>query len=138
LALWRQGVDPRGTLAERYLASRKLNLCDVDAGEVLRWHPGIGAVLALFRNISNDELQAVSRTFLDKEGRKLDRRFLGPVGGAAIKLDLDDAVLGGLQIGEGVETCLAARQLGLRPAWALGGLVTLRTKDRDGPATLEI
>ena len=28
----------------------------------------------------------------------------------------------GLHVGEGVETCLAARQLGLRPAWALGSL----------------
>jgi putative DNA primase/helicase len=120
LALWRQSVDPRGTLAERYLASRELDLCEDDAGEVLRWHPGANALLALFRHISTDEPHAVSRTFLDREGRKLDRRFLGPVGGAAIKLDSDDAVLGGLHIGEGVETCLAARQLGLRPTWALG------------------
>jgi putative DNA primase/helicase len=29
-------------------------------------------------------------------------------------------VLGGLRIGEGIETALAARQLGLRPTWALG------------------
>jgi hypothetical protein len=29
-------------------------------------------------------------------------------------------VLAGLHIGEGVETCMAARQLGLRPCWALG------------------
>ena len=51
LALWRQGVDPRGTLVERYLASRGLELGDDIAGEVLRWHPGIRAMLALFRDI---------------------------------------------------------------------------------------
>jgi hypothetical protein len=33
---------------------------------------------------------------------------------------LDDDVEQGLVIGEGVETCLAARMLGLKPCWALG------------------
>jgi putative DNA primase/helicase len=120
LALWRQGVDPRSTLAGRYLAGRKLDLGDDDAGEVLRWHPGIGAVLALFRNIATNEPQAVSRTYLDGKGCKIDRKFLGPVGGASIKLDADADVTNGLHIGEGVETCMAARQLGLKPTWALG------------------
>jgi putative DNA primase/helicase len=120
LALWRQGIDPRGTLVERYLSSRALDLGDDVAGEVLRWHPGIGAMLALFRDIVSDEPRAVSRTFLDRERRKLSRKFLGPVGGAAIKLDADENVLGGLHISEGAETGMAARQLGLRPTWALG------------------
>ena len=120
LKVWREGLDPRGTLAVRYLTGRGLDLGDELAGEVLRWHPRIGAMLALFRNIRTDEPQAVSRTFLDREGRKLERKFLGPVGGAAIKLDADEDVLGGLHIGEGLETCTASRQIGLRPAWALG------------------
>ena len=77
-------------------------------------------MVALLRNVHTDVPQAVSRTFLDREGRKIERKFLGPVGGAAVKLDADDAVLSGLHVGEGVETCMAARQLGLRPAWALG------------------
>ena len=77
-------------------------------------------MLALFRNIHTDEPQAVSRTFLDREGWKLARKFLGPVAGAAVKLDADDTVLSGLHIGEGVETCLTARQKGLKPTWALG------------------
>ena len=77
-------------------------------------------MLALFRNIVTDEPQAISRTFLDHEARKRERKFLGPVGGAAIKLDADEDVLGGLHIGEGIETCMTARMLGLRPAWALG------------------
>jgi putative DNA primase/helicase len=87
---------------------------------VIRWHPGISAMVALFRDIKSDGPRAVSRTFLDKDARKIERKFLGPVGGCAIKLDADDAVLGGLHVGEGVETCMAARQLGLRPTWALG------------------
>jgi putative DNA primase/helicase len=59
-------------------------------------------------------------TFLDAEGHKLKRLFLGLTGGAAIMLDGFDAVLGGLHICEGCETGLAGRQLGLRPCWALG------------------
>jgi putative DNA primase/helicase len=102
------------------LKSRVLALDDDVAGSVIRWNPRIGAMIALFRNVQTDEPQAVSRTSLDHEGRKLGRKFLGPVGGAAIKLDADEEVLSVLHIGEGVETCMAARQLGLRPAWALG------------------
>jgi hypothetical protein len=120
LALWREGDDPRGTVVERYLFGRFLDLDDGLAGEVLLWHPRLGAMLALFRNISTGEPQAVSRTFLDREGRKLGRRLLGPVWGAAIMLDAFEDVLEGLHIGEGVETCMAARRLGLRPAWAIG------------------
>ena len=120
LAMWRQGVDPRGTLAERYLNGRNLDLGYDVAAEVLRWHPRIGALLALFRNIATDEPQAISRTYLDSAGRKLERKFLGPVGGGAIKLDPDAEVTNGLHIGEGIETCVAARDLGLKPTWALG------------------
>jgi hypothetical protein len=120
LALWRASVDPHGTVAERYLRSRGLELKDDTAGNVLRWHPGIGAMVALFRNIETDEPQAISRTFLNQDGHKLGRKFLGPVGSGAIKLDPDENVFAGLHIAEGIETGLAARQLGLRPAWALG------------------
>jgi hypothetical protein len=120
LALWTASVSPWGTPAELYLKSRGLELDDGIAGAALRWRPRISAMLALFRNIETDEPQAISRTFLDSEGRKLDRKFLGPTGGAAIKLDPDEEVTHGLHIGEGVETCMAARKLGLRPCWALG------------------
>lgn len=120
LATWREGVDPRVPVVELYLFSRALKLDDDIAGEVLRWHPRIGAMLALFRNILTGEAQAVSRIFLDRDGKKLGRKFLGPVAYAAVMLDRFENVLGGLHIGEGIETGMAARQLGLRPCWALG------------------
>ena len=126
MRLWAEGVDPRGTPVETYLQSRRLELDDAVCSEVLRWHPGIRAMLALFRNIITNEPQAISRTYITGEGRKDitrapgGRKFLGPVKSAAIKLDADEDVLGGLHIGEGIETCMAARVLGLRPAWALG------------------
>jgi hypothetical protein len=121
LDLWRASVDPRGTAAERYLErERGLNLGDDIAGGALRWSPRLGAMVALFRNITTGEPQAVSRTFLTPDARKIERKFFGPVGGAAIMIDPFDAVTTGLHIGEGIETCLAARSLGLRPTWALG------------------
>jgi putative DNA primase/helicase len=39
----------------------------------------------------------------------------------AVKLSHDEDVAEGLAIGEGLESVLAAMQLGFRPAWALGG-----------------
>ena len=84
LALWAASVDPRGTLAEVYLRSRSLDLEDDIAETELRWHPGVGAMVALLRNVHTDVPQAVSRTFLDPEGRKIERKFLGPVGGASV------------------------------------------------------
>jgi hypothetical protein len=120
LGIWNAASDPRGTPVESYLASRWLELGDDVAGETIRWHGGVGAMIALFRDIVTDEPRAVSRTFLDKDARKIERKFLGPVGGAAVKLDRDDAVIGGLHVAEGVESALAARQLKMRPCWALG------------------
>jgi putative DNA primase/helicase len=120
LALWPEGVYPRGTVVERYLNGRGLELGEDVAGDVLRWHPRIGAMLALFRNVLTGDPQAISRTFLDREGKKLGRKFLGPALGAAVMLDPFDFVTTGLHVGEGVETCMAARQFNLRPVWALG------------------
>jgi putative DNA primase/helicase len=46
--------------------------------------------------------------------------MLGLVQRASIKLD--DPVGDEVAIGEGVETCLAARMLGIQPTWALGSV----------------
>jgi hypothetical protein len=46
--------------------------------------------------------------------------MLGIAKGAAIKLDCIGASSGRLTIGEGTETCLAAKLGGLGPVWALG------------------
>jgi putative DNA primase/helicase len=120
LALWDASTDPRPTPVGLYLECRGLKLEDDVAGDVLRWSSIAECMIALFRSIETDEPRAISRTFLSPDGRKLGRKFLGPVGGCAIKLDADDAVLGGLHVSEGIETAQAARQLGLRPTWALG------------------
>jgi putative DNA primase/helicase len=108
-------------------SSRRLSLPEEIAGSVIRYHPALWyqgrttpGIVYLFRDIHTDEPRGIHRTFLTADGEKIDRKMFGPVKGAAIKLDADDEVTYGLTIGEGVETCLAARQLGFRPVWALG------------------
>ena len=132
-SLWSKGGDPRGTLAEKYLREiRKLNLPDDLACTVMRFHPRcpwrnedtgqIGYVPALiipFRSIDDDTITGIHRIALYSDGSKLGRRMLGIVRRAAIKIDRPSDLLA---IGEGVETCLAARQLGFAPAWALGSV----------------
>lgn len=120
LAIWHWSKDPRGTIAETYLRSRGLDLPDDLAGDVLRWNESIGALVALFRNLHTGESQAITRIFLDCQGRKTGRKFMGPTKNAAVMLDDHADVTYGLFVGEGVETCMAGRQMGFRPAWALG------------------
>jgi hypothetical protein len=62
----------------------------------------------------------VTRIYLDLEARKIKTMFCGPVGGAAIMLDPFDQVTTGLHVGEGLETCMTAREWDMRPVWALG------------------
>ena len=134
LHIWKEARDPRGTIAEQYLASRKLSLAPDIAGEVIRFHPALkfngevlGGIVSLFRDIRTNEPCGIHRIFLDCTGRKLARKMLGRVRSAAIKLDGDEAVELGLHIGEGVETCLAARLAGFRPVWVLGSAGAIAT-----------
>jgi putative DNA primase/helicase len=132
IELWKSGLDPRGTIVERYLKSRGLELPDDVAERVVQFHaacPWRGedgslqrrpVMLTAFRLVIGDRLVAVHRTLLSDDGRKIDRRMLGPVAGAAIKIDPDHDVEQGLNICEGFETGLAGRELGFRPVWALG------------------
>jgi hypothetical protein len=128
LRIWRESVDPKSTLAEKYLREhRALDLPDDVVGEVVRFHPNLTlndsfapALVTLFRDIRTNAPAAIQRTFLDSDGRKIERKMLGSVRDAAIKIDADEHVTQGLCIGEGFETCLAARQLGYKPVWALG------------------
>jgi putative DNA primase/helicase len=130
VAIWNEGTDPRGTVAEIYLQSRALVLDDGVANTVLRYHPAcpwrdedtgttvyLPALIAAFTAIDDGTVTAIQRVALTPKSEKIGRRMLGVVHRSAIKLDPAN---GTLAIGEGVETCLAARQLGHAPAWALG------------------
>jgi putative DNA primase/helicase len=131
--IWTEARDPRGTLAERYLREhRKLDLPDNAAGRILRFHPRcpwrnedtgrtdrVPAMIVPFRSIDDDAITAVHRIALNTDATKRGRRMLGVVHRAAIKLT---TAAERLAIGEGVETCMAAQQLGYAPAWALGSV----------------
>ena len=131
VAIWKEGSDPRRTLAETYLnLHRKLRLDDDLASGVLRFHPAcpwrdentgkidrVPALIAAFRSIDDGTVTAIQRVALDAAGAKIGRRMLGVVNRAAVMLD---PIGPKLAVGEGVETCMAARQLGVGPTWALG------------------
>jgi putative DNA primase/helicase len=136
--VWANGLNPRGTIVETYLRSRMLDLADDIAGSVIRFLPRcpwiddvtgefqqLPAMLAPFRDIRTNAITAVHRTALDKDGVKIGRKMLGPVAGCAIKIDDDEEIHSGIVIGEGIETVLAARHLGFRPAWALGSATAI-------------
>jgi hypothetical protein len=125
--IWRESADPRGTIVEAYLASRGIALPDHIAIEAIRFHGDLwregarlAGMVALISDVRTNEPQAIHRTFLSPDAIRLDKRMLGPAGGGAIKLDTDEAVSIGLVIGEGIETCLSAAQMGFQPVWALG------------------
>lgn len=126
LRIW-ESANPIGTsLAATHLASRKIDP-GTASSDVIRFHGALRfnggttpGMVSLLRDIRTNEPCGIHRTFLDARGQKIGRKMLGRARGAAIKLDADEDVTAGLTIGEGVETCLAARQLGFSPAWALG------------------
>jgi putative DNA primase/helicase len=131
--IWAASRDPRGTRAEQYLRERrKLDLPEDIVGRVLRFHPAcpwrnentgrtdrVPALIVPFRSIDDDTITAVHRIALNSDGSKTPRRMLGIVQRTAIKFD---AVGEALAIGEGIESVMAARQLGFAPAWALGSV----------------
>lgn len=128
LRIWHESVDPRGTLAETYLASRGLGLADDVALTTLRFHPecpfGEGTrhpcMVAAFRSIDSGEVVAIHRTALTPGAKKIDRKMLGPIIGAAIMFGDLDAGRGALAVGEGIESALSGLSMGFAPAWAMG------------------
>jgi hypothetical protein len=125
LKLWDDASPVNGTLAEAYLRRRGLEPPEDD--EALRYYGACpfgdsryGAMLALFRDIRTNEPKAIHRIALSAGGMLIGKMMLGPVSGCAIKIDADENVEQGLHIGEGIETCLAARQLGFKPCWSVG------------------
>lgn len=134
LQLWPQCVHPRGTLVERYLSLRQIGPPD-EAGEAIRflercrfgdeWLP---AMVCLVRDVLTNQPQGIHRTALTSDGHAVKREIhgkiktyrlsLGRILGGCVKLDSDESVEQGLCLGEGIETCLSGRQMGLRPVWA--------------------
>jgi putative DNA primase/helicase len=138
MSIWKEGLDPGGTLVQAYLKSRNGVELPGEAWQCIRFHkscPFSGerfpAMVCLIRNIITNEPQGIHRTALDANGTvekknigvrregKTYRLSLGQVAGGAVKIDPDEEVTQGLCIGEGVETCLAGKQMGLQPVWSV-------------------
>jgi hypothetical protein len=131
LQLWNDASEIYGTIVEQYLARRGLEPPEGD--DVLRFYGGCpfgdsrhSCMLALYRSVATNEPQAICRTALGPNGIKIGRLTLGPTRGAAIKIDDDASVSNALTIGEGLETVLAGRMLGFKPAWATGSSVGVK------------
>jgi hypothetical protein len=131
LKIWDEASEVNGTLAEEYLRRRHLELPDDD--HALRFYSpcpfadtAYPALIALFRDVLTDEPNAIHRIALAPGGILIAKRMLGRVGGCAVKLDADENVELSLSIGEGIETMIAARTRGLRPAWAVGSAGALK------------
>jgi hypothetical protein len=135
LAIWCESLPIEGTLAERYLIARSIDVAELPTaiGDALRWHPRCpwgegrhGCMVALWTDAITCEPRAIHRTAITADGEKAGRKSLGPTAGCVIRLWPDEAVTLALVIGEGIETVLAAttrmehRGTLLRPAWAAG------------------
>jgi hypothetical protein len=132
LKIWDEASEVNGTLAEQYLRRRGLELPEDD--EALRYlspcpfaDTTYPALIALFRDVVTNEPRAIHRIAITASGILIAKRMLGRVAGCAVKLDADENVELSLSIGEGVETMIAARMRGLRPAWAVGSAGAMKT-----------
>lgn len=126
VAMWNEARPALGTIVERYLNSRALDLPREISGAVLRWHPRcpweqgtMPAMVSAIRDVRSGAIIGVHRTALDAEGRKLGRKVFGSATAGAVMLDPLSAVSKDLVVGEGIESCLSARQIGLGPVWSL-------------------
>jgi hypothetical protein len=135
LDIWREAVPILGTLAERYLIKRGIDVAELpnDMADVLRWAPRCpwerghaACLIALWTDIHTGQPRAIHRTAISPQAERIDRMSLGPTRGCVIRLWPDDYVEQGHVPGEGIDTVLAAatrmEHLGtlLRPAWAAG------------------
>ena len=117
LNLWKQSVRLNGTLGWRYFTEpRGLHVGLVQIDHVLRWHPGIRAVVALMTDPVSNKPCGIHRTFLNPDATKRKRWMLGNSG--VIRLSPDEDVTQCLGITEGVEDALTVLLSGWAPVWA--------------------
>lgn len=143
--MWESSWPAAGTIAEAYLRARLPGLGEIP--ETIRYlpprayyarHPASGwgwpVLIARIDHVAHGSV-AVARLWLSPDGGgrkasvKPERKFTGPVGGAAVRL----APAGeALVVGEGIESTLAAMILMRRPGWAAlsaGGIQALVLPD---------
>jgi len=116
LRIWSEAAPIAGTLAVRYLVEhRKLDTKGLSLGHVLRWHPGIRALVALMTDPLSGEAIGVHRTFLGADGAKIERKMLGRQG--IVRLSPDDTISVAVGLTEGLEDGIAVLLSGWSPIW---------------------
>jgi putative DNA primase/helicase len=126
----------RGTPGERYLRdARQINtdtIADVlERTDAIGWHPAVyfnepghplhGQRLGCIVAVMSDPVTAkptggISRTYVHNSRKVGKAKGLGHAG--VVRLSLDEDVLAGLFVAEGLETALAGMSIGLRPMWS--------------------
>jgi len=134
-AIWSNGQETKGTLAERYLRQRgiraRLPRC-IRFAPKLYFGPARKEVPALIAALQDGfgQVCAVQRIYLDKEtGGKAQpakeaKRTKGPMRDGAVRLGRPGRVLG---IAEGVETAMSAAQIYSLPVWASLGAQRMKS-----------
>jgi putative DNA primase/helicase len=103
-SLWHRAVPLPGTLGETYFTQhRKLKIGSLD--HALRYHPVHRMVVALMTDPVTNEPTGIHRTFLNPDGKKIERKMLGRQG--VVRITPDEDLIYGLGISEGVEDALA-------------------------------
>lgn len=114
--LWMEATPLAETLGERYLLEQRgLAIGALRLAHAIRWHAGKGAVIALMTDPLTGNPTGIHRTFLDRDGRKRERKMLGRQG--VIRLSPDEQVEVALGICEGIEDGLAVQLSGWAPIW---------------------
>ena len=142
------GIVPLiGTPGATYL--RDVRKIDVQAiedvlsrTEAIGWHPAVylnqpahplhGQRLACIVGIMTDPVTAeptgaISRTYVDRDLRKIAKAKTLGLPAGIIRLTPDEDVTYGLCLAEGLETALSAMAKGLCPVWATGSTALMKT-----------
>jgi len=121
LNLWQESKSLDGTLGWRYFAERRgLPIGRLELDHCLRWHANAGAanggaIIGLMVDPITGEATGIHRTFIARDGTKLERKMLGRRG--VIRLSPYEVVTT-LGIVEGVEDGLALLLNGTAsPVW---------------------
>jgi DNA primase len=148
--VWREAIDARGTLAERYLQGRGLHL---PHGVALRFHPECRrggrdsrgcvslwpAMIALMVDPTSGKGVGIHRTFLAPDGTKAPSITRGNIilpsksilgGWGSFRVPAANETRGTLAISEGLENALSAQlllQWEWSPIWAAGCAANLAT-----------
>ena len=81
LRIWSEAAPINSTVAETYfLRHRGLDVTGLDLRHALRWHAGVGAIIALMTDAVMGEPIGIHRTFLRRDGVKVARKMLGRQG----------------------------------------------------------